>query len=77
MSFSLGLTAIVNIVLTLAGIALCWWALQSVKFDLFLSNPQGVQAKVLIIVLSIVLGHGITRFLSDYAGWSQMLTQLF
>lgn len=77
METGLGMTAVINIVLTLMGIALSWWALQCVRWDVFLANPKGAKAKALMIILSIVIGHGIARFLSDYAGWSQMLSQLF
>lgn len=77
MSFGLGITAAINIILTLIGIAFSWWALQCVRVDLFLSDPKGAKAKALMVIVSVVLGHGIARFLSDYAGWSQMLTQLF
>lgn len=73
----MGMTAVINIILTLVGIAVSWWALQSLRIDVFLANPSGARAKTLLILLSIVLGHGIARFLSDYAGWSQMLTDLF
>lgn len=76
-SLGFGLTAAINIILTLIGIAVSWWALQCVRIDLFLSDPKGARAKALMIIVSVVLGHGIARFLSDYAGWSQMLTQLF
>lgn len=77
MATGLGMTAVINIVLTLFGIAISWWALQCVRWDVFLANPKGAKAKTLLIILAVVLGHGIARFLSDYAGWSQMLSQLF
>ncbi|WP_054951203.1 DUF1146 family protein [Numidum massiliense] len=77
MTEGLGVSAIVNITLTLVCIGVSWWALQSVRFDLFLANTKGAKAKTLMIVLSIVLGHGLARFLVDYMGWSRMLTDLF
>lgn len=72
-----GLTAAINIILTLIFIAVSWWALQCVRVDLFLANPSGAKAKALLIILAVVLGHGVARFIGDYTGWSQMLAQLF
>ncbi|MDA8354587.1 MAG: DUF1146 family protein [Firmicutes bacterium] len=70
-------SALVNILLSLAGIALSWWVLQNVRLDLFLREPKGIQAKVLYILLSIIFGHGLASFLNDYMSWSQMLGSLF
>ncbi|MGI6127610.1 MAG: DUF1146 family protein [Planifilum sp.] len=74
---SLGFTALINIVLTLAGIGFSWWLLMNVRLDLFMRDPKGPQAKALLVVLSIVLGHGLATFVSDYLGWSRLLSQLF
>ncbi|GAB7387913.1 DUF1146 family protein [Bacillaceae bacterium] len=74
---SLGISGIVSILLSLVCIALSWWALQAVKFDLFLARSNSPQGKILIIFLSIVIGHGVADFLLDYLGWSLMLKELF
>lgn len=74
---SLGLTALINILLTLAGIGLSWWVLLNVRFDIFMRQPKGPQAKALMIVLSVILGHGLAKFVSDYLGWSRLISQLF
>lgn len=76
-STALGLTALINIVLTLLGIGLSWWALHSLKLELFLNDPKGPRAITLRILLAIVIGHALARFISDYSGWSNMLSQLF
>jgi uncharacterized membrane protein YwzB len=36
-----------------------------------------LQAKALMILLSIGLGHQLTRFLTDYLGWAKMVGSLF
>ncbi|WP_047150808.1 DUF1146 family protein [Aneurinibacillus tyrosinisolvens] len=67
----------INIVLSLIFIALSFWTLQTFRFDLFLSNPKGPQAKLLQIFLSIVIGHSVSTFFSDYFGWTRMLQGFF
>lgn len=74
---SLGLTALINVVLTLVCIGFSWWVLMNVRLDAFMREPKGPQAKALMIVLSIVLGHGLATFVSDYLGWSRLISQLF
>ncbi|SMO67096.1 DUF1146 family protein [Melghirimyces algeriensis] len=70
-------TALVNILLSLVSIALSWWVLQNIRLDLFLRDPKSIQAKVLYVLLSIILGHGLATFLIDYMGWSRMVGSLF
>lgn len=77
LSFSLALGGVLNIVLALVCIAVSWWALQSVRFDLFLKNPRGAQAKMLLILLSIALGYGVASFFTAYLNWSALLQELF
>ncbi|SDW42067.1 conserved hypothetical integral membrane protein [Marininema mesophilum] len=70
------MTALVNIVISLACIALCWWVLQNLRLDVFIRNSQGAKGKALLIILSIVLGHGLATFIIDYTSWSRILPQL-
>ncbi|MBO8171993.1 MAG: DUF1146 domain-containing protein [Bacillaceae bacterium] len=72
-----GIQAVISILLSLIFIALSWFALQTFKFDLFLHRPDGWQAKTLMILLSIVIGHGVANFFLDYLGWSLMLRSFF
>ncbi|GGA45711.1 putative membrane protein YwzB [Kroppenstedtia guangzhouensis] len=70
-------SALINILTSLICITLSWWVLQNVRLDLFLRNPGGIQGKMLQVLLSIVLGHGLAVFFIDYLGWSGMIGQLF
>jgi uncharacterized integral membrane protein (TIGR02327 family) len=74
---SFGVTALVNIILSLVSIAFSWWALTNLRLDVFMRQPKSVQAKALMILLSVVLGHGLASFLIDYMGWSRLISQLF
>lgn len=72
-----GLSGLVGIIVTLACIGFAWWALQVVKFDLFLRNPKGPQAKLLHVFLSVILGHWVSQFVLQYWEWTQTLKLMF
>jgi uncharacterized integral membrane protein (TIGR02327 family) len=74
---SLGLTALLNMVLTIVLIVISWWALQSVKFDIFLRNVNGGQAKLLHVLLAVVIGHGVAQFFIAYMSWTNFLPYIF
>nr|WP_194247049.1 DUF1146 family protein [Brevibacillus borstelensis] len=67
----------VSIIVSVALIGVSWWALQAFRFDLFLKNPQGPQAKLLQIIMSIFLGYQMASFLMEYLGWSLIFGQIF
>ncbi|MEF3305132.1 DUF1146 family protein [Paenibacillus sp. GYB003] len=77
MEYSLGLTGLVSILVVLLSIALSWWALQQFRFDLFLKQPKSAPAKMLQVLLSVVLGYQVARFVLDYFNWSQLLKGMF
>lgn len=68
---------LLSIILSISFIGLAWWALQSFRFDKILNKPNGAQAKLLQIFLSIVIGYEVSRFFLDYLGWSLTFGNLF
>jgi uncharacterized integral membrane protein (TIGR02327 family) len=66
-----------NIVLVLACIALAWWALQSIRLDLFVKQVNGPQAKMLLILASIVIGYTVASFFIEYLTWFSGLQSTF
>lgn len=74
---SLGVHSLLNMVMSLLFIAISWWALQSFKFDLFVRDVHGPQAKLLQILLAIAIGHLVTLFFVHYIQWTQMLRLFF
>lgn len=74
---SLAMSGLVNITIVLIAIFLSWWSLQQFRFDLFLKSPKSVPAKMLQVLLSIVLGYEVARFVIDYFNWSQLLQGMF
>lgn len=74
---SLGVTALINMFLTIILIGISWWALQVFKFDLFIQDVNGPQAKLLQMLISVAIGHGVARFFIDYLQWTSHLKYIF
>ncbi|RNB82059.1 DUF1146 domain-containing protein [Brevibacillus fluminis] len=74
---SLATTGLLNIIVSIICIAASWWALQSFRFDLFVKKANSAQSKLLQILLSIVIGSGVARFLMEYLASSLLLRDLF
>jgi uncharacterized integral membrane protein (TIGR02327 family) len=68
-----GVQGLIFITVSILCIAISGWALQSFKFDLFVKQPKGPQAKALHIILSIVIGYQLAGFIMDYIEWSSAL----
>lgn len=74
---TVGVNGLTAIVVSLACIALSWWALQNLKLDLVIRYPKGPQGKLLHLLLAIVLGHFVASFVMEYWGYTQMLRYMF
>ena len=72
-----GYTSLTGITITIASIAISWWALQSLRLDIFLKKPKSGQGIALQIILAIVVGYQLAMFLLDYLSWSYNLKNLF
>ena len=70
---NLSIQAGINIVVTLVSVGLAFWAIQAIRWDLFIARPQSPQAKLLYIFLSILIGGAVSRFFMDYLAWSLWL----
>lgn len=73
---TIAIQGIVNILIMLVVIVITWWALQSFKFDLFIKNPKGPQAKALLIILTIAIGSLVGNFLINYLEWASWIKYL-
>lgn len=65
------------VLVLLVCIVLSWWGLQQLRLEVFLKNPKSTPAKILLIFLSVALGHQVTSFLYDYLQWTGVLTGTF
>ncbi|MBP1936695.1 putative integral membrane protein (TIGR02327 family) [Paenibacillus sediminis] len=76
-SASVSVQGLVAIIISLICIALAWWALQNLKLDVIIRHPQSSQGKMLHLLLAIIIGSLVARFVMDYWGWTQGLKYLF
>lgn len=51
----------------LVGIALAWYALGAVRWEIFARDPQSRAARLLRLLLAILIGSGVAGFLVQYA----------
>jgi len=70
---SIGVSALVSMLVYIVAILLAWWSLLPVKWEKILKHPKGPHAVALRTILAIALGSIVARFLLDYAGFAQRL----
>lgn len=70
---SIGLSALISMLVYLTAIIFAWWVLLPVKWEKFLQHPRGAQAVVLRVLLAVALGSLVARFFLDYSGFAQRL----
>lgn len=71
---NLGVSAVVNIIISVLSIVFCYRVLLSVRIEQLLKVKNLAQGRILHMVLSIVLGHNVARFLIEYLQWSALLS---
>ena len=72
-----GQLALISMVVHLAFIVVTWWALQALNIEKWIKAGKVIQAKVLLILLTISIGSLVSNFFLDYLLWSQQLPSLF
>lgn len=72
---TLGVSALINLCISLVCIVFAWRVLWNVKLEKWLRVPNPSQARALLILLSIAIGHQVARFLIDYLDWSRLIGQ--
>ncbi|MFC5711502.1 DUF1146 family protein [Thalassorhabdus alkalitolerans] len=72
-----GQQAIIHIVVNLFFLVVVWWSIQCFRFDVFVRQPDGPKAKMLMILVTIALAHLVSAFFLEYLNWSLMLRYLF
>lgn len=75
--FGLGQGALVGLISHLFFIAVTWWALQAVNFEKFIKKNRIVQARILLILLTVAIAALVSNFFMDYYYWSRQLPSLF
>ncbi|MBP3039909.1 DUF1146 family protein [Bacillaceae bacterium Marseille-Q3522] len=72
-----GQQALISIISHLIFIAIAWWALQALHFEKLLKANHVVQARILYILLSIIIGTAVSNFFLEYLLWSNQLPYIF
>jgi uncharacterized integral membrane protein (TIGR02327 family) len=73
----LGVVALINIILSLCSIVFCWSIISNLRLEQWMKSLKASQSRILILILSIVLGHQLATFFIDYLGWSRLIGNLF
>jgi uncharacterized membrane protein YwzB len=71
-----GLNALMNLSISIICIVFCWRLLLMVRIESLLRTKRPGYAKLLLLVLSIVLGHLLASFFIDYFTWTQQISQM-
>jgi len=74
---STGIMGVINMVLLLFGVLISWYALQIVRWEVFLKDAKSRPAAVLRLLFAITLGYQLARFVSEYMMATTMLKQFF
>ncbi|MFZ4452979.1 DUF1146 family protein [Salibacterium aidingense] len=72
-----GQEAVLHITVNLIFLVIVWWSLQSFRFDVFVRNPEGPKAKLLMVLVTIAVSHLVSSFFIEYLQGSLMLRYLF
>lgn len=74
--FGIGQLAIISILSHIFFIFLTWRVVTSINLEPLIRKGKMVEARVLIIFITIVIGSGISRFFLEILQWSQDLLYL-
>lgn len=69
--------ALISMIVNLSFMAVTWWALQALNIEKWIKTGKVIQAKTLLILLTIAIGSMVSNFFLDYLLWSQQLPMLF
>ncbi|MUV37379.1 putative membrane protein YwzB [Lentibacillus sp. JNUCC-1] len=73
---SIGITAVTGIVSHIIFILITWRVLQAINFDPLFRKGRAAEARLLLLLIAIVVGTGVSRFFLDILQWSQDLRYL-
>lgn len=74
---AIGQQALVGMFSHLIFLVVTWWALQAFSIDKMIRANRVVQARLLLMLLTIAIGTSVSNFFLDFLSWSQSLPSLF
>ncbi|OMF37160.1 hypothetical protein BK133_06000 [Paenibacillus sp. FSL H8-0548] len=68
-----GMTGLFSIVIVILSIIFVWFLLGEVKWETFFHFPRSPKARMLQVVVAIIAGHLLARFILEYWGYTVLL----
>ena len=72
-----GWTALFSLFILLVSVLIAWYALQAVRWDVFLKDSKSRPAAVLRLLLAVALGYQLARFVNEYLTASLLIKGIF
>jgi len=73
----IGQQALISIISHIFFTGVSFYALRAVMFDKWIAKHHVLQAQILYIFLSIVIGTSVSNFFLEISAWSRQLPYLF
>ena len=72
-----GWTALFSLIILLVSVLIAWYALQVVRWDVFLKDAKIRPAAVLRLLIAVALGYQLAQFVNEYLMASQLIKGIF
>lgn len=72
-----GWTALFSMVILLVSVLIAWYALQVVRWDIFLKDAKSRPAAVLRLLIAVALGYQLAKFVNEYLTASLLIHGIF
>ncbi|MEK4253468.1 MULTISPECIES: DUF1146 family protein [Ureibacillus] len=74
---TIGIQAAIGLISHILFICIAFYALQSIRLDVVFKKGKTFQIQLMYILLSIVLGYSVSKFVLDFTGLSKQLPFIF
>lgn len=71
--FKIGQVALISMISHVIFIYFTWRVMIAINFDPLIRKGRSTEAKILIFLITIVIGTGVSRFVLEILWWSQDL----
>ncbi|MGB8956981.1 MAG: DUF1146 domain-containing protein [Tumebacillaceae bacterium] len=72
-----GWTALFSLFILLVSVLIAWYALQVVRWDVFLKDAKSRPAAVLRLLIAVALGYQLAKFVNEYLMASLLIKGIF
>ncbi|GGA64366.1 DUF1146 family protein [Ornithinibacillus halotolerans] len=73
---SIGQVALMSIISHIIFIYITWRLMQTINFEPLIRKGRATEARILLLLVTIVIGTGVSRFFLEFLRWSQDLSYL-